>query len=94
MFKMMLLLGLVCAGSALAADEPDPRSHAPAYQQSTAPVVETFDVFVDPESRYVFVKMPKGWTFVGQLSETEVRALPARVLTSLLPASKRLEARR
>jgi len=47
--------------------------------------VQPFDVFVDPPSRFVFLKLPAGWKFVGSLSEAEMRTLPPAVLTSLLP---------
>jgi len=63
-------------------------SPASAEATSTEPpsvvAVKPFDVFVEPASRYVFVKLPAGWKFVGSLSEADVRTLPPTVLTSLL----------
>lgn len=56
-------------------------------------VVKPFDVFVDPPTRFVFLKLPAGWKFVGALSEAEMRSLPAGVLTSLLPVEPERQAR-
>jgi hypothetical protein len=47
-------------------------------------VVKNLDMFVDPPTGFVFVKMPQGWKFVGQLDAQAMRALPAGVHTSLL----------
>ena len=51
--------------------------------QSAAPV-KNFDVFVDPPTGFVFVKLPAGWKFVGKLEPSEVKSLPDTVITSLL----------
>ena len=50
--------------------------------------VQDFAVFVDPPTGFVFVKMPVGWKFVGKVDRETVAALPASVLTSLLPAGE------
>jgi hypothetical protein len=72
----------------------------PASAETTSTVgtrsevaVKPFDVFVEPASRYVFVKLPAGWKFVGSLSEAELRTLPPAVLTSLLPVEPERQAR-
>ena len=50
-----------------------------------APIdVRDFDVFVDPPTAFVFVKLPQGWKFVGKLDAKALAALPAKVRTSLL----------
>ena len=49
---------------------------------------QPFDVFVDPPTGFVFVRLPTAWKFVGTLSALEVKALPATVITSLLPAGE------
>jgi hypothetical protein len=74
------------AGAVVAAPSP---TAAP-----TAITVKPFDVFVDPPTRFAFVKLPAaGWKFVGALSEDEMRTLPDHVLTSLLPAEPERQAR-
>lgn len=47
--------------------------------------VKNLDMFVDPPTGFVFVKMPQGWKFVGKLDAQAMRQLPAGVHTSLLP---------
>jgi hypothetical protein len=54
--------------------------------QAEPVVVKNFDIFVDPPTAFVFVKMPQGWKFVGKLDEDAMRELPPSVHTSLLPA--------
>jgi hypothetical protein len=50
-----------------------------------APIeVRDFDVFVDPPTAFVFVKLPQGWKFVGKLDAQALANLPAKVHTSLL----------
>lgn len=62
-----------------------------ALQQATqAPpqptvTVKDYDVFVDPPTGFVFVKLPKHWKFVGKVDETALASLPSTVITSLLP---------
>jgi hypothetical protein len=46
--------------------------------------VADYTVFVDPPSRFVFVKLPSGWKFVGQVDTARLGSLPAGVVTSLL----------
>ena len=69
---------------------------APSTPPAAAPAaitVKPFDVFVDPPTGFVFVKLPGGWKFVGALDGAETRTLPAHVLTSLLPAEPERQAR-
>lgn len=47
------------------------------------PVVD-YTVFVDPPTGFVFVKLPAGWKFAGQITEAQVASLPNTVVTSLL----------
>lgn len=54
-------------------------------EPAAAPVVSTFDVFVDLPTGFAFVKMPAGWKFVGKLEADQMRDLPNTVHTTLLP---------
>jgi len=47
--------------------------------------IQNLDLFVDPPSAFVFIRMPQGWKFVGKLDEVGMRSLPAGVHTKLLP---------
>ncbi|MBU6260081.1 MAG: hypothetical protein KGL18_17870 [Burkholderiales bacterium] len=47
-------------------------------------VVADYTVFLDPPTGYVFVKLPAGWKFVGQVGTRDMARLPAGVVTSLL----------
>ncbi|MDR6858515.1 hypothetical protein [Variovorax guangxiensis] len=46
--------------------------------------VHDLDIFVDPPTAFVFVKLPQGWKFVGKLDTKALTNLPAKVHTSLL----------
>lgn len=46
--------------------------------------VRDFDIFVDPPTAFVFVKLSQGWKFVGKLDAKALTDLPAKVHTSLL----------
>ncbi|MGJ7505843.1 hypothetical protein [Variovorax sp. GT1P44] len=46
--------------------------------------VRDFDVFVDPPTAFVFVKLSQGWKFVGKIDPKALADLPATVHTSLL----------
>jgi hypothetical protein len=59
----------------------------PALAQQPAPLpVKDYDVFVDPPTGFVFVKLPQGWKFAGKVDAGQASKLPATVLTWLLPA--------
>src|SRR5688572_5608120 len=59
---------------------------APAVpaQASSAIDVQDWAVFVDPPTRFAFVKTPNGWLFVRQLDEQQMTRLPAGTLFALL----------
>jgi hypothetical protein len=60
---------------------------APARaQQSAAPAVQDYAVFVDLPSAFAFIKLPSGWKFIGKLDADQLRHLPPGTLTALLPA--------
>ena len=56
----------------------------PATAEKVAIAVADFTVFVDPPTGFVFVKLPKGWKFVGKVEPADVAGLPGNVVTSLL----------
>jgi hypothetical protein len=72
---------LIVAASLVAALGFAPVAHA----EQPAPVARDYDVFVDPPTGFVFVKLPQGWKFVGKVDEAEMAHLPSTVLTWLLP---------
>jgi len=74
-----LLLSLAVAlGAAVMPD--------PVQAQAPPPVpVKDFDIFIDLPTGFVFLKLPAAWKFVGKLDEKDLHALPAGVITSLLP---------
>lgn len=49
-----------------------------------APLVSDFDVYIDPPTAFVFVKLPQGWKFVGQADAVRLERLPRHVHTRLL----------
>jgi hypothetical protein len=55
-------------------------------QQPSSVSVRNYDVFVDPPTGFVFVKLPQGWKFAGKVDAAQMDRLPATVLTWLLPA--------
>lgn len=58
---------------------------ATASEADAKPVpVADYTVFVDPPTGFVFVKLPTGWKFAGQISESHLANLPGTVVTSLL----------
>jgi hypothetical protein len=46
--------------------------------------VRDFDIFVDPPTAFVFVKLSQGWKFVGKIDAKALTDLPAKIHTSLL----------
>jgi hypothetical protein len=54
-------------------------------QPKPAVVVKDFDIFLDPPTGFVFVKLPQGWKFVGKVAPSALASLPGNVITSLLP---------
>ncbi|MBK7617034.1 MAG: hypothetical protein KA375_13745 [Vitreoscilla sp.] len=70
--------------------QPQPAAQKVPPKDSLAPpqptvTVKNFDVFLDPPTGYVFVKLPQGWKFVGKVDESALASLPPTVITSLLP---------
>lgn len=59
---------------------------APALARAdkVARVVADYTVFVDPPTGFVFVKLPQGWKFVGNVGAHEVTRVPGSVVTSML----------
>ncbi len=43
-----------------------------------------YSVFLDPPTGFVFVKLPKGWKFVGKVDAGDATKIPPQVLTSVL----------
>lgn len=93
MSKTITLPGAAILAIALSLGAVTSARSTPAPAPSSALSVKPFDVFVDPPTRFVFVKLPAGWKFVGTLSEAEMRSLPAAVLTSLLPTESERQVR-
>lgn len=75
--------------SAAVSCQPQPQAPMalPAPSESPA-VVKDFDIFLDPPTGFVFVKLPQGWKFVGKVEESALASLPPKVITSLLPAER------
>lgn len=46
--------------------------------------VKDFDIYVDPPTGFVFVKLPQAWKFVGKVDAQALTRLPPHVLTALL----------
>jgi len=46
--------------------------------------VRDFDIFVDPPTAFVFVKLPRGWKFVDKIDAKSLTELPVKIHTSLL----------
>lgn len=50
--------------------------------------VRDFDIFVDPPTAFVFVKLPQGWKFVDKIDAKALTQLPEKTHTSLLSADE------
>ncbi len=59
-------------------------AHAEATTESSGIAVADYTVFVDPPTGFVFVKLPQGWKFAGQVDEAAMARLPSGVVTALL----------
>lgn len=69
--------------------KPQPQAPSPSPAQSESPIaVKDFDIFLDPPTGFVFVKLPQGWKFVGKVDESVQASLPSKVITSLLPMER------
>ena len=75
-----LMHGLLALGAAALL------SAAPQFSKAEQVPIQVADytVFVDPPSGFVFVKLPSGWKFVGQVDTARLGSLPAGVVTALL----------
>jgi hypothetical protein len=71
---------LVLAAAAVLSTPPQLSKAEQAPKQ-----VADYTVFVDTPSGFVFVKLPAGWKFVGQVDTGRMDSLPAGVATALLP---------
>ena len=50
-----------------------------AEPQSRQVPVPDYTVFVDPPTRFVFVKLPTGWKFAGRIEAQDMDHLPGAV---------------
>lgn len=68
---------------------------APTWSQAdrTAKVLPDFTVFLDPPTGFVFVKLPRGWKFVGKVDAVDAARLPQGVVTALLEGNEDIDAR-
>ena len=55
-----------------------------AEPESRQVPVPDYTVFVDPSTRFVFVKLPAGWKFAGKIEAQDMARLPNTVVTALL----------
>jgi len=60
-----------------------PAPAAPVAASAAAVAVRDFDVYVDLQTGFAFVKTPERWTFVRKLEAAQLKALPASTLTAL-----------
>lgn len=72
-FAVTLAVSLAAVGGAV------------AQVVATQPTAPEYTVFVDPPTGFVFVRMPAGWKFVGQVDQAALQRLPDSVVTWLLP---------
>jgi hypothetical protein len=70
--------------AAVAASTGSPAPGAPAASAAVDAVeVKDFDVFVDLQTGFAFVKTPDRWTFVRKLDTEQLKNLPPSTLTAL-----------
>jgi hypothetical protein len=48
-------------------------------------MVKDFDIYLDPPTGLVFVKLPQGWKFVGKVEGVNLSSSSPTVFTTLLP---------
>lgn len=76
---------------ALRAEAAAPPGPARSTGEAVAGAVQArpHQLFVDPETRFAFIRLPgygtTGWKFVGQIDAAALANLPPDTLTSLLP---------
>jgi len=75
---------LVAASPASQAQTVQAASARPEAATAAVPVKD-WDFYLDLPTRFVFLRTPEGWIFVGQFDELQVKGLPAGTLTTLLP---------
>ncbi len=70
----------------------------PAVTPTAAPAatvaIPDHTLFVDPPTRFAFIKLPSGWKFVGQIDAQAMNRLPAGTVSALLPADAAVVAER
>jgi hypothetical protein len=73
------------------AEEVNSSNDVAAGSSSTATsgssIGRPYTVFVDQPTGFTFVKLPKGWKFVGAVTHEDAAHLPPGVLTSVLPGN-------
>lgn len=63
-----------------------------SHADRTAKVLPDFTVFLDPPTGFVFVKLPRGWKFVGKVDAVDAARLPQGVVTALLEGNEDIDA--
>ena len=82
--RSLLCAGLFAAGAVPAVAAPS----VPDIGDSAGLQVPDYTVFVEPASRFAFIKIPgygrTGWKFIGQIDARTMKHLPEGTLTSLV----------